>query len=50
MDERVLKWLYDIQLAIQEIETFFGEDEKDFFTILFCLSRKKDAKTAFQLS
>jgi uncharacterized protein with HEPN domain len=31
MDERVLKWLYDIQLAIQEIETFFGEEEKDFF-------------------
>lgn len=31
MDERILKWLYDIKLCINEIENFFDEEEKDFF-------------------
>lgn len=31
MDEKVLKWLYDIKLAIDEIEEYFGHQEKDFF-------------------
>ena len=31
MDERILKWLYDIQFAINEIDAFFNEVEKDFF-------------------
>lgn len=30
MDERILKWLYDIKLCIDEIDNFFHEDEKDF--------------------
>ncbi len=24
MDERILKWLYDIKIAIEELDTFFG--------------------------
>jgi len=30
MDERILKWLYDIELAIDEIEGFFINIPKDF--------------------
>jgi uncharacterized protein with HEPN domain len=32
MNERVLKWLYDIDFAIQEIEGFFDTNEKNFIT------------------
>ncbi len=31
MDERILKWLYDIKLSINEIDGFFKDEEKDFF-------------------
>ena len=30
MDERILKWLYDIQQAITEIDSYFTEHPKDF--------------------
>jgi len=30
MDERVEKWLYDIRVAIEEIESFFENTEKTF--------------------
>lgn len=30
MDERILKWLYDIQFAIEEIESYFEDYPKDF--------------------
>lgn len=31
MDEKILKWLYDIKICIDEIEGFFKEEDKDFF-------------------
>lgn len=31
MDERILKWIYDIKISIDEIEGFFTTEEKDFF-------------------
>ncbi len=31
MDERILKWLYDIKISIEEIDSFFKEEDKDFF-------------------
>ena len=31
MDQRILKWLFDIKIAIDEIDTFFKNEEKDFF-------------------
>ncbi len=31
MDERILKWLYDIKLAIDEIDSYFEKEEKNFF-------------------
>ncbi len=30
MDERILKWLYDIKICIEEIDGFFKEEDKDF--------------------
>ena len=30
MDDRILKWLYDVKMAIEEIDTYFV-DQKDFF-------------------
>ncbi len=31
MDERILKWLFDIKMSIDEIDVFFIDEEKDFF-------------------
>lgn len=31
MDERILKWLYDIKFAIAEIDTYFDQRDKNFF-------------------
>lgn len=31
MDERILKWLFDIKISIDEIDGFFKNEEKDFF-------------------
>jgi len=31
MDERTLKWLFDIKLSIDQIESFFDGQPKDFF-------------------
>ncbi len=30
MDERILKWLYDVKMSIEEIDSFFEPIEKDF--------------------
>lgn len=30
MDERILKWLYDIKFALDEIESYFDGKEKNF--------------------
>lgn len=31
MDERILKWLFDVKISIDEIDGFFKKEEKDFF-------------------
>lgn len=31
MDERILKWIFDIKIAIEEIDSYFKDQEKDFF-------------------
>lgn len=31
MDERVLKWLFDIKIAIEEINSYFQHEERNFF-------------------
>ena len=41
MDERILKWLYDIKFFIEEIDGFFEEEGKDFFKYKNNLMRKR---------
>ncbi len=31
MDERILKWLYDVKIAIEEIDSFFEGQERNLF-------------------
>ena len=31
MDEKILKWLYDIKFAIEEVDSYFNGKEKNFF-------------------
>jgi uncharacterized protein with HEPN domain len=31
MDERILKWLYDVKMAIEEIDSYFENTDKNFF-------------------
>ena len=31
MDERILKWLFDIRMSIDEIDSYFLDSGKDFF-------------------
>jgi len=31
MDERILKWLFDIRMSIEEIDSFSENHENDFF-------------------
>ena len=41
MDERILKWLYDIKVAIEEIESYFENQKMDFFEYRKNLMRKR---------
>jgi len=41
MDERILKWLFDIKMSIDEINEFFNNEEKDFFKYQNNLMRKR---------
>lgn len=39
MDEKILKSLYDVKLAIEEIDTFLSNEEKSYLIIrkTYCL-------------
>lgn len=41
MDDRTLKWLFDIKMAIDEINGFFDSDEKNFFEYRKNVMRKR---------
>jgi uncharacterized protein with HEPN domain len=41
MDERILKWLFDIKMSIDEINEFFHDEEEDFFNYCNNLMRKR---------
>ena len=44
MDERVEKWLLDIQMAIDEIDSYFDDGNRDFF----CFKQNKMRKRAIE--
>lgn len=41
MDERALKWLYDIKIAIDEIDGYFENEEKNSISIVKILCSKE---------
>ena len=41
MDERVEKWLFDIRMAIDEIDSYFDNENKDFFSFRENKMRKR---------
>ena len=41
MDERIEKWLIDIQIAIDEINSYFDNDQWDFFSFKQNTMRKR---------
>lgn len=41
MDKRILKWLYDVKIAIDEINTYFVGERMDFFEYKKNLMRKR---------
>ncbi|MBA0883674.1 HepT-like ribonuclease domain-containing protein [Flavobacterium undicola] len=49
MDERILKWLYDIKICIEEIDSFFKEEEKDFFKYKNNIMLKRAVERNFEI-
>lgn len=41
MDERIEKWLYDIHFSIEEINSYFPSDEKNFLDYRLNIMRKR---------
>jgi uncharacterized protein with HEPN domain len=41
MDNRILKWLYDVKMAIDEIDSYFIDEKMDFFEYRKNLMRKR---------
>ena len=44
MDERILKWLFDIKLSIEEIDSYYQNHENDFFRYRQNLMMKRAVK------
>jgi len=49
MDERILKWLYDIKIAIDEIEGYFDGKEKNFFQYRNNIMLKRAIERNFEI-
>lgn len=41
MDKKILKWLYDVKVSIDEINSYFIEEKMDFFEYRKNLMRKR---------
>ena len=49
MDERILKWLYDIKIAIDEIDGYFDGKEKNFFQYRNNIMLKRAIERNFEI-
>jgi uncharacterized protein with HEPN domain len=49
MDERILKWLYDIKISIDEIDDFFIKEEKDFLKYRNNIMLKRAIERNFEI-
>ncbi len=50
MDERILKWLYDIKFCTEEIEDYFKDEEKDFVKYKNNLMRKRAVERNLEIA
>lgn len=41
MDKKILKWLYDVKVSIDEINSYFSDERMDFFEYRKNLMRKR---------
>ena len=41
MDKKILKWLYDVKVSIDEINSYFNDEKMDFFEYRKNLMRKR---------
>lgn len=41
MDRKILKWLYDVKVSIDEINSYFIDEKMDFFEYRKNLMRKR---------
>ncbi len=49
MDEKILKWLFDVKLAIDEIDGFFMNESMDFFKYQENLMLKRAVERDFEI-
>ena len=49
MEDKILKWLYDIETAINEIESYFINKKMDFFEYKKNLMRKRVAERNLEI-
>jgi uncharacterized protein with HEPN domain len=41
MDNKILKWLYDVKVSIDEIQSYFTDEKMDFFEYRKNVMRKR---------
>ena len=49
MDEKIMKWLFDIKMSIDEIDVFFENKEKNFFDYQTNLMLKRAVERNFEI-
>lgn len=49
MDERILKWLFDIQNAISDIDSYFDSEDRNFYDYQSNYMRKKAIERALEI-
>ena len=49
MDERILKWLFDVKMSIDEIDSFFESKQKNFFEYQANVMLKKAVERNFEI-
>ena len=49
MDERILKWLFDVKMSIDEIDSFFESKQKNFFKYQANVMLKRAVESNFEI-
>lgn len=49
MDERILKWLFDVKMSIDEIDSFFESKQKNFFEYQANVMLKRAVERNFEI-